>query len=61
MSIQTIARRYAAALADVVLERGEANTIQQELQQWSQLILGNENLQSGETGRLGEERKEGVR
>ena len=45
MSIQTIARRYAAALADVVLERGEANLIQQELQQWSQLILGNENLQ----------------
>ena len=45
MSIQTIARRYAAALADVVLERGEAITIQQELQQWSELILGNENLQ----------------
>lgn len=45
MSIQTIARRYAAALADVVLERGEANKIQQELQQWSELILGNENLQ----------------
>jgi len=45
MSIQTIARRYAAALADVVLERGEASKIQQELQQWSELILGSENLQ----------------
>jgi F-type H+-transporting ATPase subunit delta len=45
MSIQTIARRYGAALADVVLERGEAKEIQQELQQWSELILGNENLQ----------------
>jgi F-type H+-transporting ATPase subunit delta len=45
MSIQTIARRYAAALADVVLDRGEANEIQQELQQWSELILTNANLQ----------------
>lgn len=45
MSIQTIARRYAAALADVVLERGEAKEIQQELQQWSELVLTNENLQ----------------
>ena len=45
MSIQTIARRYAAALADVVLERGEAIEIQQELQQWADLILTNENLQ----------------
>ena len=45
MSIQTIARRYAAALADVVLDRGEASEIQQELQQWSELILTNANLQ----------------
>ena len=44
MSIQTIARRYAAALADVVLDRGEAKEIQQELQQWAELILTNANL-----------------
>lgn len=45
MSIQTIARRYAAALADVVLDRGEADEIQQELAQWSELIRTNANLQ----------------
>lgn len=45
MSIQTIARRYASALADVVLERGEAKEVQQELRQWAELILSNANLQ----------------
>ena len=45
MSIQTIARRYASALADVVLDRGEAKEVQQELQQWSELIQANTNLQ----------------
>lgn len=45
MSIQTIARRYASALADVVLERGEAKEVQQELQQWAELIQSNTNLQ----------------
>ena len=45
MSVHTIARRYAAALADVVLDRGEAKEIQQELQKWSELILTNANLQ----------------
>ena len=45
MSIQTIARRYSSALADVVLDRGEAKEVQQELQEWSDLILSNTNLQ----------------
>ena len=45
MSIQTIARRYSSALADVVIDRGEAKEVQQELQQWSDLILSNANLQ----------------
>jgi len=45
MSIQTIARRYSSALADVVLDRGEAKEVQQELQQWSDLILSNASLQ----------------
>ena len=45
MSLQTIARRYAAALADVVLERGEAREVQQELLTWEQMIQSSPNLQ----------------
>jgi F-type H+-transporting ATPase subunit delta len=45
MSIQTIARRYASALADVVVERGEAKEVQQELEQWAELLQANPNLQ----------------
>ena len=45
MSMQTIARRYASALADVVLARNEAKEVQLELQAWSELIQGNANLQ----------------
>jgi len=45
MSIQTVARRYASALADVVLDRGEAKEVQQELQKWNELLQANANLQ----------------
>jgi F-type H+-transporting ATPase subunit delta len=45
MSIQTVARRYASALADVVLEHGEAKEVQHELQEWEQLLQTNANLQ----------------
>jgi len=45
MSIQTVARRYASALADVVLDRGEAKEVQQELEQWDDLLRANANLQ----------------
>jgi F-type H+-transporting ATPase subunit delta len=45
MSVQTVARRYASALADVALERGEAKEVQQELREWSELLLANANLQ----------------
>ena len=45
MSIQTVARRYASALADVVIDRGEAKEVQQELQQWNGLLQANANLQ----------------
>ena len=45
MSVQTIARRYATALADVVIERGEAREVQDELRAWEQLIQANPNLQ----------------
>jgi F-type H+-transporting ATPase subunit delta len=45
MSVQTVARRYASALADVVLDRGEAKEVQKELQDWSELLRANTNLQ----------------
>ncbi len=45
MSIQTVARRYASALADVVLDRGEAKEVQAELQEWEKLLQANANLQ----------------
>lgn len=38
MSSQAVARRYATALADVVLERGEEREVQAELLQWQQMI-----------------------
>lgn len=41
MSIETIARRYAIALADVVIDRGEAQAVQQELLKWGSMIAEN--------------------
>ena len=38
MSLQTVARRYAAALADVVIERREEREVQNELEHWASLI-----------------------
>ena len=45
MSVQTVARRYAAALADVVAERGEARQVQEELAAWELMIKNNAQLQ----------------
>jgi F-type H+-transporting ATPase subunit delta len=45
MSVHTVARRYAAALADVVIEHGEAREVQEELSSWERLIQSNANLQ----------------
>jgi F-type H+-transporting ATPase subunit delta len=45
MSVQMIARRYASALADVILEGGEAKEVQHELQQWEELLQSNAALQ----------------
>lgn len=45
MSVQMIARRYASALADVTLERGEAKDVQRELEQWEELLQSNPALQ----------------
>ncbi len=38
MSLQTIARRYAAALAEVATERHEADEVEQEINAWAKLI-----------------------
>jgi len=45
MSVQMIARRYASALADVILERDEAKEVQGELQQWEEVLQSNAALQ----------------
>lgn len=44
MSIQTVARRYAAALADVAIERREEREVQNELEHWAALIESNPQL-----------------
>ncbi len=45
MSSQAVARRYAIALADVVLPRGEANEVRDELIYWESLIQSSPLLQ----------------
>lgn len=44
MSLQTVARRYASALADVVIERREEREVQQEIEYWASMIQGNPQL-----------------
>ena len=44
MSLQTVARRYASALADVVIERREEREVQQEIEFWASMIQGNPQL-----------------
>ncbi len=44
MSSQAVARRYAVALADVVLARGEAQEVREELAAWDALVRSNEQL-----------------
>jgi len=46
MSVETIARRYGTALADVVLKSGETETIRAELKMWEQLTAANASLES---------------
>ena len=45
MSMQTVARRYAAALADVALARDEAREVQEELLAWEQMFQSSPGLQ----------------
>ena len=44
MSLQTVARRYASALADVAIERREEREVQNELDQWASMIEANPQL-----------------
>jgi len=44
LSSQTVARRYASALADVIVERGEESRVREELRAWENMIGGNELL-----------------
>ena len=44
MSSQTVARRYASALADVVIERSETATVPAELFAWGKMISENSAL-----------------
>ncbi len=44
MSLQTIARRYAVALADVVTARGEPGEVREELSAWEEMMRTNPSL-----------------
>ena len=46
MSVETVARRYATALADVVVKNGDSSGIQIELKQWETLMDSSADLQS---------------
>jgi F-type H+-transporting ATPase subunit delta len=44
MSVETVARRYATALADVVTKTGETEVVRGELKQWEAMIATNNDL-----------------
>lgn len=44
MSVETVARRYASALADVVVNSSDKDTVQSELKTWEQMLNTNQNL-----------------
>ena len=44
MSLQTVARRYALALADVAIERREEREVQAEMSSWAVMIESNPQL-----------------
>lgn len=44
MSIETIARRYASALADVVLKNGDVEIVKTELTAWNEMMASNGEL-----------------
>jgi F-type H+-transporting ATPase subunit delta len=44
LSLQTVARRYASALADVVIERREEREVQKEIELWASMVDSNPRL-----------------
>ena len=46
MSVETIARRYGTALADVVLKTGETETVRSELKSWEEMMASSADLQT---------------
>ncbi|MDQ3321910.1 MAG: ATP synthase F1 subunit delta [Acidobacteriota bacterium] len=44
MSVETVARRYASALADVVTKTGDTNNVQTELRQWEAMMSSGNDL-----------------
>jgi len=46
MSIETVARRYGSALADVVLKTGETEGVRSELKTWEEMMAANPELQN---------------
>jgi F-type H+-transporting ATPase subunit delta len=46
MSIETIARRYSSALADVMVKSGETEIVKSELGEWERMIRENADLQN---------------
>lgn len=44
MSVETVARRYATALADVVTKTSETNSVQTELKIWEEMMGANSQL-----------------
>jgi F-type H+-transporting ATPase subunit delta len=44
LSVQALARRYAAALADVVMTRGESREVREELAAWESMTQSNPQL-----------------
>ena len=46
MSVETIARRYGTALADVVVKTGESESVKAELRSWEEMMATSADLQS---------------
>lgn len=46
MSVETVARRYATALADIVTNTNETSFVQSELKTWENMIGANPDLQT---------------
>jgi len=61
LSSQTVARRYASALADVVIEKGESELVRAELSLWAKMILENPALlEAFSNPTVGYEHKKGI-